>query len=74
MKHQPNDLTNVLRRSVESTANSGHSGLLRLRNHPAGKDEFLGFSIPVTTGNIALMLPMLGRFTGYFFLDNFILL
>jgi hypothetical protein len=23
-----------------------HSGLLRLRNHPAGKDEFLGFSIP----------------------------
>jgi hypothetical protein len=21
-------------------------GLLRLRNHPAGKDEFLGFSIP----------------------------
>jgi hypothetical protein len=24
----------------------GHSGLLRLRNHPAGKDEFLAFSIP----------------------------
>jgi hypothetical protein len=31
----------------------------RLRNHPAGKDEFLGFSIPTTTGNIALMLPIL---------------
>jgi len=40
---------------------SGHSGLLRLRNHPAGKDKFLGFSIPATTGNIALMLPRPGK-------------
>jgi len=29
MKPQPNDLANVLRRSVESAANSGHSPVAR---------------------------------------------
>jgi hypothetical protein len=42
---------------LAESANCGHSGLLRSRNHGAGKDEFLRFSIPANFWQYSVCFP-----------------